>query len=128
MKLLNNLRFVGSAIILSILIGFGGYSILKKNKQNSAYLKRSQNASAQTELLNLYLACSGYWGDNDSDQPCSLNIVNQPRYGYIQGDNLVVKILMGSKDYFLATAFHEGSGDVFSIDGKGEVVSLAKSP
>ncbi len=72
------------------------------------------------ELSSYYAACDSYWKDAGDDQECTLEIVADMTFPYTPGSN--VKITgSGTRATFHAEAVSEGSEQVFSINGRGEI-------
>lgn len=72
------------------------------------------------ELSGYYAACDAYWQDAGDDQDCTLGVVADMRFPYTPGDGVQVTG-SGTRETFYAEARMEGSDQVFSINGRGEL-------
>ncbi len=84
------------------------------------YKSRAYDADVKSHLHNVFLACKGYWADEGSSSNCTVPIVNNTTYGYIQTTSITI-VASGGEVSFTGTASHADSTSSFTMDSVGSI-------
>jgi len=84
---------------------------------------RANESAAKSNLHNMFLACQYYWEEEGDDKICDHNIASQEKYGYakIKAVGIAGK---GTARDFTATAQHEKTSTVFTINAEGKITEV----
>ena len=114
---LKKIRFGFLISIFTIIVGFiAGFIIIN----NSGVHRRCIDCESKRKLEDVYSACTSYWRDEGSEQPCGLEFPSKDRFGNIQSEGVLVK-LTGNQMDFIAKATHSLSKNIFVIDATGSI-------
>jgi len=92
----------------------------------NAYKPRPLDSDVKSNLHNIYLACKAYWVDKGSNFPCSLEIAQKKKYGYIKSFDVSIEI-EGDEDNFQGRAKHKFSNNTFAINSQGKIKIKGKN-
>jgi type IV pilus assembly protein PilA len=86
------------------------------------YKQLRYDRESKDNLERLYQACEKFWG-NDINTQCSLDMAKKTANGYIQSNNVIVRVSFGreTKADFQAIAKHNSSNKTYTIDEKGSI-------
>jgi len=81
---------------------------------------RHPSSDTKSNLHNMYLGCHAFWADEGDSKTCTVSMVANEEYGYIQSHG--VKIYgSGTKNDFCAVAWHQGNSEIFKMDSTGQI-------
>ncbi|OGP83310.1 MAG: pilus assembly protein [Deltaproteobacteria bacterium RBG_16_58_17] len=107
-------------IELMIVIAIIGILAAIAIPQFTAYKKRGYNASAKSDLKNIYTAAQAYFSDNPTGTIATTN--NLAPFGYQSGVGITIAIQDGSSTALGMTSTHSSGGDiVYSITAGGAI-------
>ncbi len=89
--------------------------------QFNQYKTRAYDSDSKANLHNIYLACKAYWADTSSANSCDLAKAAEATYGFIQSTKMTVVAAAAVETGFTATAQHNSSTKVLSIDSNGNI-------
>ena len=77
-------------------------------------------------LHNIFLACKAYWTDQGPEDSyslaiCTLDIIKNPNYGFVQSSDVVVVFEPSNEENFSAYAFHKKIKKVWTLDASGNI-------
>jgi len=120
---LNNTK--GFTLIeLLVVIGIVSILLMVVLPQFSSSKVRFYDTDAQSNLRNVFHACTDFWTFNSSDNPCLLATVSNTEYGFMKSADveITIQIDANNTEYdFYATASHISSSNIFEIDYRGVI-------
>jgi len=91
--------------------------------QFSQYKNKAYDVHAKRALKDMHLLCNAFWIDTFPSQACDLPTIKGTYYGFNQNPDVLATLPPAPSDTFCATAKHDSSPNVFSINN----VSLISS-
>jgi len=81
----------------------------------------SVDSDTIANLHNIYLACKAYWSIRGPDASCSMYIIKDRVYEYVQSDDVVIAMEPNNEENILAYAFHKEFKRVWTLDANGNI-------
>ncbi|MEE9258698.1 MAG: type II secretion system protein [Nitrospinaceae bacterium] len=90
----------------------------------SSFKTWAHNIYTQAHLHNLYLACKTYWTNNSGTDSCSLTIVKQTTYGFVQSAHVTVVMEGDTELTFSARARHNSEDTEYTVCAHGDIQTI----
>jgi len=97
--------------------------------QFSQYKNKAYDVHAKRALKDMHLLCNAFWIDTYPSQACDLPTIKGTYYGFNKNPDVAVEPKespLGASDTFCATAKHDSSPNVFSINNASLISSGEK--
>jgi prepilin-type N-terminal cleavage/methylation domain-containing protein len=82
------------------------------------YKKRAYDIDSKSNLQSLFLTCKLYWNDNGPESTCDVSAASGSSYGFATSSDIIIAG-QGTETSFSATATHNSSTTIYSINSKG---------
>ena len=92
----------------------------------SQYKNKAYDVHAKRALKDMHLLCNAFWIDTYPAQECDLPTIKDTYYGFNQNSNILATLPPAPSDTFCATAKHDSSPNVFSINNASLISSGEK--
>jgi len=92
----------------------------------SQYKNKAYDIHAKRALKDMHLLCNAFWIDTYPAQECDLPTIKDTYYGFNQNSNILATLPPAPSDTFCATAKHDSSPNVFSINNASLISSGEK--
>jgi len=111
-------QFLFIFIFALFLLGNAGHFMLPQ--VFTSYKARSYSSETKANLHNMYLGCQAFWADEGASTVCTVSMIANEEYGYIQSQD--VKIYgSGTKNDFFAVAWNQRNNILHDIDSRGAI-------
>jgi len=94
--------------------------------QFSQYKNKAYDVHAKRALKDMHLLCNAFWIDTYPGQACDLPTIKDTYYGFNQNPDVLATLPPAPSDTFCATAKHDSSPNVFSINNASLISSGEK--
>lgn len=94
--------------------------------QFSQYKNKTYDIHAKRALKDMHLLCNAFWIDTYPAQECDLPTIKSTYYGFNQNPDVLATLPPAPSDTFCATAKHDSSPNVFSINNASLISSGEK--
>jgi len=94
--------------------------------QVSQYKNKAYDIHAKRALKDMHLLCNAFWIDTYPAQECDLPTIKGTYYGFNQNPDVLATLPPAPSDTFCATAKHDSSPNVFSINNASLISSGEK--
>ena len=94
--------------------------------QFSQYKNKAYDIHAKRALKDMHLLCNAFWIDTYPSQACDLPTIKGTYYGFNQNPDVLATLPPAPSDTFCATAKHDSSPNVFSINNASLISSGEK--
>ena len=94
--------------------------------QFSQYKNKAYDVHAKRALKDMHLLCNAFWIDTYPSQACDLPTIKGTYYGFNQSPDVLATLPPAPSDTFCATAKHDSSPNVFSINNASLISSGEK--
>jgi len=94
--------------------------------QFSQYKDKAYDVHAKRALKDMHLLCNAFWIDTYPSQACDLPTIKGTYYGFNQNPDVLATLPPTPSDTFCATAKHDSSPNVFSINNASFISSGEK--
>ena len=94
--------------------------------QFSQYKNKAYDGHAKRALKDMHLLCNAFWIDTYPSQACDLPTIQGTYYGFNQNPDVLATLPPAPSDTFCATAKHDSSPNVFSINNASLISSGEK--
>ena len=94
--------------------------------QFSQYKNKAYDVHAKRALKDMHLLCNAFWIDTYPAQECDLPTIKGTYYGFNQNPDVSATLPPAPSDTFCATAKHDSSPNVFSINNASLISSGEK--
>ena len=94
--------------------------------QFSQYKNKAYDVHAKRALKDMHLLCNAFWIDTYPAQECDLPTIKGTYYGFNQNPDVLATLPPAPSDTFCATAKHDSSPNVFSINNASLISSGEK--
>ena len=94
--------------------------------QFSQYKNKAYDIHAKRALKDMHLLCNAFWIDTYPAQECDLPTIKSTYYGFNQNPDVLATLPPAPSDTFCATAKHDSSPNVFSINNASLISSGEK--
>jgi len=94
--------------------------------QFSQYKDKAYDVHAKRALKDMHLLCNAFWIDTYPSQACDLPTIKGTYYGFNQNPAVLATLPPAPSDTFCATAKHDSSPNVFSINNASFISSGEK--
>jgi prepilin-type N-terminal cleavage/methylation domain-containing protein len=94
--------------------------------QFSQYKNKAYDVHAKRALKDMHLLCNAFWIDTYPAQACDLPTIKGTYYGFNQNPDVLATLPPAPSDTFCATAKHDSSPNVFSINNASFISSGEK--
>ena len=91
--------------------------------QFSQYKNKAYDGHAKRALKDMHLLCNAFWIDTYPSQACDLPTIKGTYYGFNQSPDVLATLPPAPSDTFCATAKHDSSPNVFSINNASLISS-----
>jgi prepilin-type N-terminal cleavage/methylation domain-containing protein len=105
-------------IELLIVVGIIGILAGLNFSSHQQFKTRAYDIDTKSNLQNLFLTCKLYWNDKGSTANCNASNVSGATYGFTSSADISITG-QGAESNFSATATHNSSTTIFSINSKG---------
>jgi len=92
----------------------------------SQYKNKAYDIHAKRALKDIHLLCNAFWIDTYPSQTCDLPTIEGTYYGFTPNPAVLASLPPASSDTFCATAKHDSSPNVFSINNASLISSGEK--
>ena len=92
----------------------------------SQYKNTAYDVHAKRALKDMHLLCNAFWIDTYPSQACDLPTIKGTYYGFNQSPDVLATLPPAPSDTFCATAKHDSSPNVFSINNASFISSGEK--
>ena len=92
----------------------------------SQYKNKAYDVHAKRALKDMHLLCNAFWIDTYPAQECDLPTIKGTYYGFNQNPDVLATLPPAPSDTFCATAKHDSSPNVFSINNASFISSGEK--
>ena len=106
-----------------VIIGIVGTVGIPKVSQ---YKNKAYDVHAKRALKDMHLLCNAFWIDTYPSQACDLPTIKGTYYGFNQNPDVLATLPPAPSDTFCATAKHDSSPNVFSINNASLISSGEK--
>jgi len=118
LKLKNEQGFTMIELLFVIaIIGILAVTAISRLNQ---YKTRAYDSDAKANLHNLFLACKVYWNEKGGTNTCNKTIAAGTSYGFVNSATITING-SGVEDNFTATAQHDSSSNIYSINSSGNI-------
>ena len=94
--------------------------------QFSQYKDKAYDVHAKRALKDIHLLCNAFWIDTYPSQACDLPTIKGAYYGFNKNPDVLATLPPAPSDTFCATAKHDSSPNVFSINNASLISSGEK--
>ena len=94
--------------------------------QFSQYKNKAYDVHAKRALKDMHLLCNAFWIDTYPSQACDLPTIKGTYYGFNKNPDVLATLPPAPSDTFCATAKHDSSPNVFSINNASLISSGEK--
>jgi type IV pilus assembly protein PilA len=105
-------------IELLVVVGIIGILAGLNFSSHRQFKTRAYDTDAKSNLQSLFLTCKLYWNDNGSSANCGVSNVTGASYGFTSSSEVSISG-QGAESSFSATANHNSSTNIFTINSKG---------